>query len=193
MRYLLGVLDCSHAIAAELIEHANSKLPDGRLGGIITGYEPDIRQEGTLMALRWWVNHQTGGSKEKWNPRLKICTALRYVKLRYIEQAQGRSEWAYVEERDLRSSDHPHCLHEHDYPEHSLLLMFALLVKRCLQSGSISISNTLIARMVYVEGMTIAEVAKSMGIHRSAANQQPRRVRLAVRKAAKTTDPTFAP
>lgn len=181
------------SVAADLDHHAKLKLPDGCLNGILTGFEPDIRQHAVLMTMRWWVDHQTGDSSEDWNVRRSVSYALHFVKLQYIEKIARRRESPHHDELDTRITEHPYRLHEHDYPEHSLLRMFETILSNCLMDGTISTSNALIARMVYIERKTLVEVAKTLGIHRSAVNQQLRRVRLAVRHAATTTDPTFAP
>lgn len=143
------------------------------------------------MAMRWWLDHHADHSDD-WNPKRSISYALNFVKLQFLEKIERRQEYTYSDDWDLRSTEHPYRLHIHDYSEESLLRMFDTLLNKCLASGKISNSNALIARMVYIEGMTIGKVARSMGNHRSAVNQQLRRVRLAVRDAAKTTDPIFA-
>jgi len=179
------------AVAAELDYLAKAKLKDGCLGGNLSGYEPDIRQTAILMALRWWLNQQHGKPGD-WIPKKSISYALRYSKLRHLERIERRAEYSYDDHTDLRISEHPHRLHESDYPEHSLLCMFETILHKCLKKGSISNSNAVVARMVYFEGQTIETAASAMGRHPSAISQQLRRVRLAVRQAAKTTDPTFA-
>lgn len=177
-------------VAANLNHHAKSKLPDGCLNGILTGYEPDIRQQAILMAMRWWVDHQSKGS-DTWHARRSISNALGFVKLQFIEKIELRRESTYHDEWDARITEHPYRLHEHDYPAQSLLQMFETILNRCARNGTISTSNALVARMVYIEGKTLVEVAKTLGVHRSAVSQQLRRVRLAVRDAAQTVDPSF--
>lgn len=180
-------------VAADLDHHAKSKLPDGCLNGILTGYEPDIRQQAVLMALRWWIDHQSGGSPDDWNSRRSVSHALHFTKLQYVEKIEGRREFTYLDEWDVRMTVHPYRLHEHEYPEQSLLRMFETILNKCASNGTISTSNALVARMVYIESRTLVEVAKVLGVHRSAVSQQLRRVRIAVRDAATTTDPTFLP
>jgi hypothetical protein len=179
--------------AADLDHFAKFKLPDGCLNGILTGYEPDIRQQAVLMALRWWVDHHTGDSPHDWNPRRSVSHALHFTKLQYVEKIEHRRESTYHDEWDARITEHPYRLHEHDYPEQSLLRMFEAILNKCASNGTISTSNALVARMVYIESRTLVEVAKALGVHRSAVSQQLRRVRIAVRDAATTTDPTFLP
>lgn len=179
-------------VATDLDHHAKSKLRDGCLNGILTGYEPDIRQQAILMAMRWWVDHQTRGASEDWNARCSISHALNFVKLQYAEKIENRRESTYHDEWDTRVIEHPYRLHEHNYPEYSLLCMFEAILNKCVRNGTISTSNALVARMVYIEGRTLVEVAKILGVHRSAVSQQLRRVRIAARDNAQTTDPTFA-
>jgi DNA-directed RNA polymerase specialized sigma subunit len=110
-----------------------------------------------------------------------------------VEKIEHRRESTYHDEWDARITEHPYRLHEHDYPEQSLLRMFEAILNKCASNGTISTSNALVARMVYIESRTLVEVAKTLGVHRSAVSQQLRRVRIAVRDAATTTDPTFLP
>lgn len=176
------------AAASELNAISNKKLKNGCLSGKLSGYEPDIRQTAILMAMRWWLDHQNRDS-DGWNPKRSMSYALNYAKLQLIEKIERRSESTYNDDWDVRKTEHPYRLHAHDYPEKSLLLMFETILNKCLGSGTISNSNALIARMSYCEGKTLEEIASTLGIHRSAVNQQLRRVRLAVSHEAKTTDP----
>ena len=178
-------------VTKELDDFVKLKLRDGCFKGILTGYEPEVRQQAILIALGWWIKHQQGKPGD-WIPKKSISYALRYAKLRQIELLEKRNEHRYSELIDTRICEHPQRLHPHDYPEHSLLRMLDELITKCLLDRSISNSNAIIARMSYIQGVTIQVIAKSTGISISAVNQQLRRVRHAVRKAAETTDPTFS-
>lgn len=179
------------SVATDLDQHARSKLPDGTLKGILAGYDGDIRQHAILMALRWWSDHQSAQTNSNWHPRRSICYALRYAKLQYAEKLKRRDEVPYDPNLDLSATDHPYRLQVHDYPPRVLLEMLDSILSKCLRHGSISPANALIAQFVYAEGRAVTDVANTLGIHRSAVYQQLRRVRIAVRDAAETTDPTF--
>jgi predicted RNA polymerase sigma factor len=178
------------AVTAELDELAKSKLRDGCLEGILHGYEPEIRQQAILITVGWWIEHQLGKPGD-WIPKQSISYALRYSKLRQIELLERRNEHPYNELKDTRLCEHPQRLQPHDYPEHTLLRMLDELITKCLLDGSISKSNSAIARMSYMNGMTISEISRAMRISTSAVNQQLCRVRRIICDAAKTTDPTF--
>ena len=177
-------------VATDLDHHAKTKLPDGRLSGTLAGYEPDIRQQAVLMALQWWIA-QCPTPVAEWIPQKSISHALRYAKLRQLEQIRRRSECYYDNRKDERVTQHPLSLNEHDYPEHGLLQMLDEVLVTCMNRGSISKSNAVIARMVYIEGRSIKEVASHLGRHTSAIYQQLWRVQKAVKEVTKTTDSTF--
>lgn len=93
-------------VAADLDHHAKSKIPEGCLNGILTGYEPDIRQQAVLMALRWWIDHHTSDFPHDWNPRRSVSHALHFTKLQYLEEIERLRESTYHDERDIKSVSH---------------------------------------------------------------------------------------
>ena len=175
-------------VAGQLDELARLKLRDGRLDGILRGYEADIRQESILLALDWYVRGQpqdsSGSGKEtEWNAPKGIAAAMKFVRRRFVDvlKKQPASSTAVsITELDLGSVMHPTDTLPHDCPEHRARAMVRQGISQALKGGHISHTNATVARMVICDAQKTMVVAKRLKVHRSNVNQHVTKVRDAV-------------
>lgn len=177
-------------VAVQLDELARHKLRDGRLDGILRGYEADIRQESILLALDWYVRGQPqdssgSGNETEWNAPKGIAAALKFVRLRFVDvlKKQPASSTAVsITELDLGSVMHPTDTLPQDCPEHRARAMVRQGISQALKSGHISHSNATVGRMVICDAEGTKVVAQRLKCHRSNVNQHVRKVRHAVER-----------
>ena len=177
-------------VAGQLDELARHKLRDGRLDGILRGYEADIRQESILLALDWYVRGQPqdssgGGGGTEWNAPKGIAGAMKFVSRRFVDvlKKQPASSTAVsITELDLGSVMHPTDTLPQDCPEHRARAMVRQGISQALKSGHISHSNATVGRMVICDAEGTKVVAQRLKCHRSNVNQHVRKVRHAVER-----------
>lgn len=174
-------------VAGQLDELARLKLRDGRLDGILRGYEADIRQESILLALDWYVRGQpqnsTGGEETRWNAPKGIAGAMKFVRRRFVDvlrKQPANSSSVSITELDLGTVMHTTDILPHDCPEHRARAMIRQAISRALKSGHISHCNATVARMVICDAQKTTLVAKLLKVHRSNVNQHVTKVRDAV-------------
>ncbi len=163
------------ALASDLDQLAKAKLPDGCLHGILKGQEPEIRQDGVLLALRWYGKCT---SKDDWVPAASIAHALRYTKLRYARRLSKRSDHLQMNEEltsanlifesldTLPLSGRPHATH-----------MAIEAIHQATQRGRISTSNAAIVLMILEDGQTVSALAKRLRLTKGAVYHHLNQVR----------------
>ncbi len=166
------------SLAYQLDQLAKGKLPDGCLDGVLRAQEPEIRQDGVLLALRWFGRC---AAKDQWVPAASIAHALRFSKLRYARRLSKHPEYVPLDEEisplslilanpdaDL-ISERPHAAQ-----------MAIQAIHQATQHRRISMSNAAIALMVLQDGQSIGAIAKKLNLSRGAIHQQINRVRAAL-------------
>lgn len=175
-------------IAGQLDELARLKLRDGRLDGILRGYEADIRQESILLALDWYVRGQPqdsigGGGATEWNAPKDLAGAMKFIRLRFVEALKkqpANSTSVSISELDLGSVMHPSDIPAHEWPAHHAREMVRKGISKALKSGHISLSNATVGRMVICDAEGTKVVAQRLKCHRSNVTQHVTKVRRAV-------------
>jgi hypothetical protein len=181
-------------VANQLDGLAHHKLRDGQLGGILSGYEADIRQESVLMALDWYVrgqpqNAQGAPSGGEWHAPRALAGALRIIKLRFTRKlAKQPGGGPPASAAALGVVKHPIDELEHEWPEHRVRVVVREGISRSLKAARITHGNAIIARMVLCEGEPVSKVAKHCGVHRSAIYQHVSKVRKAITPLMKSIE-----
>jgi len=171
-------------LAAELDGLARKALPDGVLQGILAGQESAIRNDAVVLALQWFLRQivstkiSEGGQPDMpWHAPRAIAHALRFAKMRNARFIlQGTRLLEPLEEFHGESNPHPSDLLPHDWAEPIARKMLCQGIRLAARSGRISHANASIARLVYLDGIPVSQVAKRRGVHRSAIYQQIWRV-----------------
>lgn len=184
-------------IANQLDELARRKLRDGCLGGLLRGYEPDIRQESILLALDWFVRGHGQESRGKgegteWHAPKNLSMAMKFTRLRFIEslgkQPTGNRP---ASEAELGLIKHPTDEIEHEWPEHRARALVQQGIVQALSRGQISHSNAVVARLVLCKGEPAAAIAKRLGVHRSAIYQHLSKVRKTIAPILPTIEVSY--
>lgn len=170
------------SVAEELVELARTRLPDHVMKGSLKGCEDDIRQEAVLLAMKWYIRQRSGDPAQErtcWNSAQAICAALRYCKLnaikRHKKEQQARRSLGAIQSHH---ADHGAAAEEWSPAEIRELLERS--IQQALQSGLISHLNASIAIQVYIEGVTVKELADYLSRSTGAIHQHLTRVRQAV-------------
>jgi len=172
-------------LASELDGLARKALPDGVLQGILAGQESAIRNDAVVLALQWFLRQivstdisQGGQPDMPWHAPRAIAHALRFAKMRNARFIlKGTRLLESLEELHGESTPHPSDLLPHDWAEPIARKMLCQGIRLAARSGRISHVNASIARLVYLDGIPVSQVAKRRGVHRSAIYQQIWKVR----------------
>ena len=175
-------------VAGQLDELARHKLRDGRLDGILRGYEADIRQESILLALDWYARGQpqnsiASGAETGWYAPKDLAMAMKFIRRRFVDvlrKQPANSTAIPIAELDLGSVMHPTDTLPHDWPEHHARAMVRQGISQALKNGHISHCNATVARMVICDAQKTMVVAQRLKMHRSNVNQHVTKVRDAV-------------
>lgn len=167
-------------VAEELVDLARSRLPNGVMLGILYGSEEDIRQEAVLLALKWYIRgrtEETGSQEWDWNAPRAICSALRYSKLnaigRHSQEQQARASWAKEYHQDHINDG----LHRDEWSPAEIRQVIEKSIQQALKSGLISHANASIAIQIYIDGVTVVDLAERLNRTAGAIYQQLARVR----------------
>lgn len=163
------------ALASDLDQLAKAKLPDGCLHGILKGQEPEIRQDGVLLALRWFGKCT---SNETWVPAASIAHALRFTKLRYARRLSKHLGHIQINEEIIPTSL---ALDSHDTTPLSAkphaAQMAIQAIHKATQHGRISTSNAAIVLMILEDGQTVSTMAAKLKLTRGAIYHHLNQVR----------------
>lgn len=166
-------------VAEELDALARRRLPDHILGGDLTGKEADIRQDAVLMAYHWYLchkDHPTG--KDGWNADRAISATLKIQKRDALKESEGQHEAiSALAESNACSTPHATQLGKQDWPLTMLQILVSKAIRQALRNGAISQTNAAIAMRVLVDQLSVAELARQLGVHRSNIYQHINRVR----------------
>jgi hypothetical protein len=184
-------------IAKQLDELARQKLRDGCLGGLLSGYEPEIRQDSILMVLDWYIREHTPDGHyqfegNEWNVPKSLAIAMKYTRLRYIDKISKQPIGTQpASESELGVIKHPVDECQHEWPEHRARALVQEGIVLALSRGQISHSNAVVARMVFCKGEAAAVIAKHLGVHRSAIYQHIRKVTDAIAPLVKNIEVSY--
>jgi DNA-directed RNA polymerase specialized sigma24 family protein len=167
-------------VAEELVQRAESRLPNGVMTGHLDGYEDDIRQEAVLLALKWYIKQRRGIPDHEvsdWNPAQAICAALKYCKLDLIKkntaEQHARAAWAHeIHKHDLEGGSHTE-----EWSPAEIRLILEKSILQALKNGRISHANASVAIQVYVYGVQVKALAKHLNRTKGAIHQHLVRVR----------------
>lgn len=169
-------------IAEKLLALARSQLPDRVMRGILQGCEDDVRQEAILLALKWYIKHQAKNQDSEftdWNAAQAICMALKYRKLDMIKKIAKEQQ-----ARRLLASMHVDSQAAHwpaeKWSPAEIRQILEESIQQALKSGLISHANASIAILVYVEGVSVKDLATNLNRTKGAIHQQLNRVRKAI-------------
>lgn len=166
------------SLASHLDLLAKDKLPDGCLNGVLRGQEPEIRQDGILLALRWFGECT---NKDEWYPAASIAHALRFIKLRYARRLSKQPQHIQLDEEIMPDSlilvttdtdpmsGRPHAAQ-----------MAIQAIHKATKHGRISTSNAAIVLMVLQDGQTVGTIAKKLKLTSGAIHHHIGRVRAAL-------------
>jgi hypothetical protein len=184
-------------IANQLDELARRKLRDGCLGGLLSGYEPDIRQDSILLALDWYIRGHTPDDQSEsqgyeWHTPRNLAMAMKYTRLRYIDKLSKQPMGGQpASEAELGVNKHPVDECEHEWPEHRVRALVQQGIIHALSNGQISHSSAVVARLVLCKGEPAAAMAKHLGVHRSAIYQHLGKVRKAITPLLKNIEVSY--
>lgn len=176
-------------IARELDTLSRQRLPDRRLQDKLTGYEAEIRQDAILLALSWYLKHETDEAhrvKYPWHPARSLAKALRIQKRDY-RKALGNEQKRFcsLSVPDAIAPLHPVLKRPSDWSASTVEAMMREAIRIALRCGQITHANAAIALEVIVEGASVSEMADRLGTNRSNIYQHLSRVR---RKTAEILD-----
>jgi len=180
----VGILDCENSldkIAEELTNLAQKFLPDNALQGAYAGQEEDMRQEGILMALGWYLRQKVDSSAVQqypWHAPKAMAAALQIQRREHAKARKREAAALQALPPDWqRTPYHPSLDRVCDWSVSTLVAVLREAIRRALLEHRISPANAAIALGVLIDGVEAKEMAKRLGIHRSAIYQHLGRVR----------------
>ena len=176
-------------IARELDTLSRHRLPDRRLQDKLTGYEAEIRQDAILLALSWYLRHETDEAhrvKYPWHPARSLAKALRIQKRDYRKALDNEQKrFCSISVPDAVAPSHPVLKRPADWSASTVEAMMREAIRIALRRGQITHANAAVALEVIVEGASVSEVADRLGTNRSNIYQHLSRTR---RKTAEILD-----
>ena len=177
-------------VAGELVHLARSRLPDHVMTGILHGCEEDIRQDAVLLAMKWHIKHRAehqGREGYEWNAEQAIRAALRYCKLNTI----GRNRKEHEARTSLAAKEN----HSHHVADGSgggewspaeIRQILEKSIQQALKRGLISHANASIAMEVYINGVSVKDLAKHLSRTIGAIRHHLQRVNKAIPRIIQT-------
>ena len=165
-------------LANELDILTRKILRDEILRGPLAGREGEIRQDAILLALRWFVKPK---DELEWIAPRAIAHALRIVKMRHASSLSKKDK-KLISLTGMNGGfvRHASDIQVHELPQPAIRELVDQAISAAVKSKRISQSNGCIAGLVLLDGMPVSQVAKRLGVHRSAVYQQLQRVRRAL-------------
>lgn len=167
--------------AEELDALARKRLPDRVLGGVLTGYESDIRQDAILLALEWYLRQAIDPgthSKYPWHAARAIAAALNIHKRDYIKAIKKEADALRSMPGDgVSVQEHPARTSPCDWPLPTKRRVMRKAMRIALKDRRISPANVVVAMGVLIKQIPVKEMAERLGVNRSAVYQHLNRVR----------------
>ena len=167
--------------AEELDALARKRLPDRVLGGILTGYEGDIRQDAILLALEWYLRQTIdpgSHSNYPWHAARAITAALNIHKRDYIKAIKKEAgALRSIPGDGVSVREHPARTSPCDWPLPTKRRVMRKAIRIALRDRRISAANVIVAMGVLIKHIPVKEMAERLGVNRSAVYQHLNRVR----------------
>ena len=131
-----------------------------------------MRQDAILIALQRYLRDRmidTAGHQTNWNAAKNIASALQ-IKRRDFAIA-SKKEWECLEalpEDYYRASHHPSMDETSDLTKRQLDSMLHTAIRKLLDEGRITQPNAAVTLALLVDGIRAADIARRLGVHRSA-------------------------
>lgn len=171
-------------VAEELDSLARRRLPDRARIGILTSHESDIRQDSVILALSWYVRHQTDPhyrAKYPWYAPRAIAAALRFRKRDYIKLLKGEDEaLKALTFENLVAPQHPALIRICDWSPSTKQTLILEAIRIALKNHRISYLNAVVGLGLLIECVPAREMATRLRVSRSAIYQHLSRVRCEV-------------
>lgn len=175
-------------LASSLEEGIRIRLPDYFFGGMLRGYEAEIRQDAILMLLGRYLAgnrnlawHTTAGNLVGMENELQrsIAASIRFSKLRLKRRlAIGQNRSEELTEENGGFYDHPASRKGFfALPYHAQLQLCIAALRVALSSKSVSPASAKVAMLMIEEGLSEAGAARALGKSPSAINQLLKKVR----------------
>jgi DNA-directed RNA polymerase specialized sigma24 family protein len=171
-------------LGIELDTLARRSLRDGVLLGILKGHEEEVRQDAIILALEWFFRptNEPESSANKisgsaWHAPRAMAKALKIAKLRYLDSLSKSAKLTEpFNEGNVGTTRHPSDLLPSEWPESVTREFIRKGIQVALKLGRISPANACVARLILLHRLPVAQVAKRLGVHRSAIDQQRHRI-----------------
>lgn len=169
------------AVAEELVQLAVNRLPDNVLRGDLTGLEQDIRQDAVLLSLSRYLKQDRGFPdvpKYPWHAPREIAAALKIQKRDCLKSIKRKLE-TLQRVSDVQDAivDHPTRLRTSDWSSSTMRMVLREAILTALMKGRISLANAAVGLGLFIDEITVKEMAKRRGVSRSAIYQHLSRVR----------------
>jgi hypothetical protein len=171
-------------LGIELDTLARRSLRDGVLPGILKWHEKEVRQDAIILALEWFfrpTNEPESSGKNSagsaWHAPRAMAKALKIAKLRYCDSLSKNAKLTEtINESNGGSTHHPSDFLPSEWPESVTQEFVSQGIQVALKMGRISPANACVARLILLDRLPVPQIAKRLGVHRSAINQQRRRI-----------------
>lgn len=171
-------------LGIELDTLARRSLRDGVFSGILQGHEEEVRQEATILALEWFFRPTKEPQKSvskvevpSWHAPRAMAKALKIAKLRYLTFLSKNAKLMEpINESNGGSVLHPSDLLPSEWPESVTQEFVQKGIEVAQKLGRISPANACIARLILLDRLPVPQIAKRLGVTRSAINQQRHRI-----------------
>jgi hypothetical protein len=168
-------------VAEELIQLAETRLPNHVLRGILTGLEEDIRQESVLLSLSWYLRQDgkpPGEPNYQWHAPRAIAAALKIQKRDYMKSIKRKLEALQrVSDEQTAIKDHPSRIRTCDWSSSTMRMVVREAIVTALKQGRISLVNAAVGVGVLIDGITAREMAERRSVTRGTIYQHLGRVR----------------
>jgi len=174
-------------MAAELASYAAKKLKPGALAGQLAGAEDEIRQEGVLLALRWYTKYHAGAEgstgRQPWNAPRSLAISLQFAKRRLLRNLKKSPPTVSIHDipDEVLLVDHPINPHMSEWSSDRMRIVASKGLAMALGAGTISHANAAVARLVLIQGMSASDAGVQLGISRSGVYQHLIRVKRSLR------------
>jgi DNA-binding transcriptional ArsR family regulator len=168
-------------VADELVQLAESRLPNNVLRGVLTGLEQDIRQDAVLLSLARYLKQNRENPdipKYPWHAPREIAAALKIQKRDYLKSIKRKLEALQrVSDEPDAIVDHPARLSTCEWSSSTMQTVLRKAILTALKNGRISLANAAVGLGLFIDEITVKEMAKRRGVSRSAIYQHLSRVR----------------
>lgn len=170
-------------LAMEYNNIATTMLPAGVFGGILRGYEPEIRQDAILLALDWHTKrHNPNSDENNYSIHRSMATALYYVKKRYARHLYNLAlREMHSSPIDHVDSSQANISNPIEFDVNIAAELVQTAISKLLLSGRISIMDAMISTWVFVDREPVKQVASRIKVDRSAVYQRLRKNKTIIR------------